>query len=104
MKKKLIPVNLKKKKTRKATTKTAPTSATYAPTMHGKYMQFLSPETAKDISIYHNLKHKKHPCKPAIASDFKLYETNRGKGSTNRRGAILLYKHCSQSNFEKKTN
>jgi hypothetical protein len=72
--------------------------------MHGKYMQFLSPETAKDISIYHNLKHKKHPCKPAIASDFKLYETNRGKGSTNRRGAILLYKHCSQSNFEKKTN
>ena len=104
MKKKLIPVNLKKKKTRKATTKTAPASATYAPTMHGKYMQFLSPETAKDISIYHNLKHKKHPCKPAIANDFKLYETNRGKGSTNGRGAILLYKHCSQSNFEEKTN
>jgi hypothetical protein len=33
--------------------------------------------------------------KPAIANDFKLYETNRGKGSTNGRGAILLYKHCS---------
>ena len=59
MKKKLIPVNLKKKKTRKATTKTAPASAAYAPTIHGKYMQFLSPLTAKDISIYHNLKHKK---------------------------------------------
>jgi hypothetical protein len=54
-------------------------------------MQFLSPLTAKDISIYHYLKHKKHPCKPAIANDFKLYETNRGKGSTNGRGAILLY-------------
>ena len=92
------------KKTRKATTKTVPASAAYAPTIHGKYMQFLSPETAKDISIYHNLKHKKHPCKPAIANDFKLYETNRGKGSTNGRGAILLYKHCSQSNFEKKPN
>jgi hypothetical protein len=30
-------------KTRKATTKTAPASAAYAPTIHGKYMQFLSP-------------------------------------------------------------
>jgi hypothetical protein len=28
---------------RKATTKTAPASAAYAPTIHGKYMQFLSP-------------------------------------------------------------
>ena len=35
-----------------------------------------------------NLKQKKHPCKPAIANDFKLYETNRGKGLTNGRGAI----------------
>jgi hypothetical protein len=29
-------------KTRNATTKTAPVSAAYAPTMHGKYMFFLS--------------------------------------------------------------
>ena len=45
--------------------------------------------------MYHNLKHKKHPCKPAITNDSKLYKTNRGKGLTNGRGAILLYKHCS---------
>jgi hypothetical protein len=55
-------------------------------------VDFLTPE---DISIYHNLKHKKHPCNPAIANDFKLHETNRGKGSTKGRVAILLYKHCS---------
>jgi hypothetical protein len=41
MKKKFIPVYFSKKK-RKATTKTAPASAAYAPTMHGKYMFFLS--------------------------------------------------------------
>jgi hypothetical protein len=33
----------------------------------------------KQRKIY-NLKHKKHPCKPAIANDFKLHETNRGRG------------------------
>jgi hypothetical protein len=42
MKKKLIPVFFPKK-TRKATTKTAPASAAYAPPINGKYMQFLSP-------------------------------------------------------------
>ena len=31
------------KKTRKATKKTAPASAAYAQTIHGKYIQFLSP-------------------------------------------------------------
>jgi len=32
-----------------------------------------------DISIYYNLKHKKHTCKSAIANDFKLNETNSVK-------------------------
>ena len=94
MKQILIP-EIFSKKMRRATKNTVLASAAYAPTIHGKYMQFLSPLTAKDISIYHNLKHKKLPCKPVIANDFKSYETNRGKGSTNGRGVILLYKHCS---------
>jgi hypothetical protein len=54
MKKKIDTGKFFQKKNRKATTKTAPVSAAYAPTIHGKYMQFLSPLTAKDISIYHN--------------------------------------------------
>jgi hypothetical protein len=42
MKQILIP-EIFSKKTRKATTKTVPASAAYAPIIHGKYMQFLSP-------------------------------------------------------------
>jgi hypothetical protein len=67
----------------KSSKKTVPVSAAYALTIHVKYVQFLLLLTAEDISIYHKLKHKKHPCKPVIANDFKLHETNWGKGSTN---------------------
>jgi hypothetical protein len=43
MKQILIPENLSKKKREKQQQKTAPASAAYAPIIHGKYMQFLSP-------------------------------------------------------------
>ena len=45
----------------------------------------------KDISIYHNLKHKKHPCKPAIANDFKLPYMKRIEGRSRLTELVQYY-------------